>query len=327
MEDLMKLTLYPNNSGYVSQDISVKLLKGLNQLVIDNIPLQIDKHSLIFSFQNASQTTVQNYELSEGENQESFSLIMLIESTDNGEYTFTFSYRINNISYNIFYNFLYDNLIGELSIYGWAEITNYSGKDFQSTELQIVTSEHNNNVIFTLDSTYNIINNKTINLSFLSKNGIHVNNKYIIPSDKDVAIECIAIQNTPEFQLGTPLMPGEVSVYFKDVDQNIQFMGSDKTSIYLPDEDIFFEIGNSDDLLQVTRQYSENGNLVNIKNTTKETMNVRLEINTYGKEIEQSNVVFTIDNNNVIYVDLKLTPLENLQVVYRLKDISPLSLL
>lgn len=323
----MKLTLYPDDYGFVSRDIIVPLEAGLNEITIENIPTNIAPHSLLFSFQKPEQVVVKKYEFVENENHSSISINLILEAVGNDDYLFTFFYKVNQISYQVFYNFLYDNIQNSIAIYGWIEITNYTGIDFNNVILQIVARQNNDNIIFTIDDTHDIENNKNINISFLSKNFINVNHKFIVPFNKDAMIECISIQNNNEAQLGTALIPGAITLYFQDEQQSLQYIGDDSMGICLPDEEILFEIGNADDLIEVTRTMVEDNYITTLQNFSNNAINVNIETNTFGRPIEKSNVVMEIDDRGIAHTELKVIPLTTTQVIYKLTGIEPASIL
>lgn len=323
----MKLTLYPNDYGIINQDFFLQLNQGINQVTIDNIPLNIDPYSIIFSFENTEEICIKSFEYLDDNENKTKSLFLNIEVITSKTYELQLSYKINKISYNVFYNFLYDNN-DTMSAYGWLEIINNAGVNLQNVDLQIIIYENGNNIKFTLDDNYDIPQDKKINISFLFKNNIPVETEYIIPFDKNVMVECISIQNSEQYNLGTPLMSGVSSLYFKDEENTVQFIGSEKTEMYLPDESIMFEIGKADDLVQ-TRKYSDEENHHIIINNISDTIiNVRVEIDTYGQEIENNNVIFTIDpDDNIAYIDLKIHPFVSMEIIYKLQGISTTSIL
>ena len=314
----MKLTLYPGEHAFVSREIIVKLNQGLNEVIIGDIPQHIDPHSLIFDFKNNLDVVAKTYHLQTNENGLG-NVELLIEAEESKEYNMTFFYKVNMISYDIFYNFLYDSMNKCISMSGWVEINNYCGISFENVELQIVVNQNNDNVVFTLDNQYNIPDQSEMNVSFLFESNIPVKYKYIIPFDQNQVIECLFIKNNEESRLGTPLMPGNISLYFKDENQSLQHIGNDKVDIYLPDDDILFEIGQINDLLLISRQIFEETYTIDIQNVTDKIININLEINTYGRDIKQSNVEFDMDENGIGNIELKILPSSKQQVIYKIE--------
>lgn len=318
----MKLTLYPNEYAFLSTDIIIQLKKGLNDITINNIPLNIDTHSFIFSFQDTNVSVI-SYEIYENiEN--NFSIKLLIEAEIDGEYSMNLFFKINKIYYNIFYNFLYDSENSNISAYGWVEVVNNCGIDLENVEIQIVINKNNDNIIFTLDNIYKITNNLSTNISFLSHCNIPIFYKYILPFDKNEVVECIFIKNTKDFQIGIPLMPGNISLYFQDKNKNFQNIGNDKIDIYFPNDDILFEIGNVD-IISVNREKLDNLNIINLENRTENIVKLTVEINTNNKNIQQSNAEFVIDENGIGQVDLKIMPFSSQKINYTLQEIESIS--
>ena len=325
----MKLTLYPNGYAFISRNIIVQLNEGLNEIVVEDIPPHIDPHSLMFSFEETSDVIIRTYEFinnSETENPTPI-LNVVLEALYSGEYAMTFFYKVNKIAYEVFYNFLYDSIKETMSMYGWLEVGNYCGNDFKNLELQVVITQSNDNVIFTLDNIYDIQNGKKVNISFLSKNNVPVKHKFIVPFDKEIAVECIYMNNSDAFKLGTPLMAGSITLYFQDSDKSLQHIGDDKIDIYLPGDNIPFEIGRADDLVSVERKIVDDANVITLKNLTQEIIEVALEVNTFNQEVQQSNVVLEVDEDGIAEVVVKIMPLATFQVIYRIRGFEPPSTL
>lgn len=314
----MKLTIYPNKQSFVSEKMSIDILKGINKLTINGIPKSIDSHSLIFSFDNPN-VIVQTYSLHPDEEHEGLlKANIVLESIDNLSCYLDLFYKINGISYDVYYNFLQNNN-KTISINGWVEINNYSGADLRNVELQIVINQDNNNIIFTLNNSYILMNNEKVNISFLSKSDVEYGIKYVIPYNRSSIIECISIQNSEDKQLGIPLMAGKVTLYFKDKENSLQFIGEDNIDVYFPDDEIVFEISENYELAKVVKSIGEDYLYnVSIQNTSNKTLLIDVEADFQELEVIESNAVWTKDENNISHVLLKIMPMSIEKIFYKL---------
>jgi len=312
----MQLTLYPNGTALIHRPIIIDLKEGINEITINNIPDTIDDHNIIFNFLDSDNVFAKSYEFTENEGE--LLLNVIIIANESKEYSLDLVYTIKEIFNETFYTVIYDIENKTITIHGWLEIQNQSGKDFKNIELKNICSENNNNIIFYFDDEQNIENKQKSYISFISKKYIPFYKKYLIAFDHNHASEYIVVNNTIDNNLGVTFMAGEISLYQQNQDSVI-YIGSEKMDVYLPDDTLFFISNTIENKVNVIKQTIDDLYIINLQNLTHEIIDIEVEINTFRKNIKKTNVEFYIDNNGIGHVDLKLSPLSNYKIVYQLE--------
>lgn len=307
----MKITLYPQKFALVNTSFRIELKKGINTIKIDKIPETIDKKSIILDFLKIYDASIKSYSF-----KNDVLLLEILSLSDHPLCEVDFYYKVLEIEFENFYNFLYLPIENSILMDGWITIKNNILFKYENTDLQLVHNYKDQNIIFSIDGKYDI-SNGTDTLSFISLK-IPIKKKLLVKYDSNVAKECVFFKNSIENNLGNILMPGKTTVNFKDGDGHLQFLGQDNFGLYLPDEDIEFEIGDADELIEIERDVDDNLFTHIFTNLTDQILEIEAEFNTFGGEISENNAVFEIRENYIGVLKMKLLPKENKIIKYKI---------
>lgn len=313
----MRMTLCPQNFALINTIFLSDFKKGNNTIKIDQIPDSIDTKSIILNFLKCDDISVKNYFLIDNENKKE--LILEITSlSDHKNCEVDFSYKTYKIEFETFYNFLYDPSENNILMNGWVSIKNNCNFQYNNVDLQLVYNHQNQNIIFSLDGKYNISSDNNPIISFISLK-IPVKKKILAKYDSNIAKECIFFINNEDNNLGNILIPGATSVHFKDINGHVHLLGQDNFSLYLPDEEIEFEIGDIEDLIKIERDIDDNLFTNKFINLTDNILDIEAEFNTFGGQIVESNAVFEVDENYIGLLKMKLLPKGENIIKYRIE--------
>lgn len=319
----MKITLYPQNFALVNIPLKFELKKGYNTIKINKIPETTDEKSIILNFLNNDDISIKSYsfnpnskdELNQDKTKEL--LLEIYSAEDYNKCEVDFSYKVLDIQFENFYNFLYLPSENNILMDGWIKIKNHKLFNFENVDLQLVHNYKNQNIIFSIDGRYNI-NSPERTISFISLK-IPVEKKLLARYDSDIVKECIFFTNSKENSLGSILMPGTTSVHFKDGEGHLHLLGQDNFSLYLPDEEIEFEIGDAEEIIKIERKIDDNLFINIFTNLTDQIVDLDAEFNTFGGKIMDSNSVLEVDENHIGHLTMRLLPKGHNVVKYRIE--------
>ncbi|MCF7858062.1 MAG: DUF4139 domain-containing protein [Candidatus Cloacimonetes bacterium] len=199
-----------------------------------------------------------------------------------GIYPIDFSYLCTGLKWDVTYNTVWNEEIGNLDINSWVTIVNETGKAFKDTKLKLIAGDvqkiqpetytrgytkmavestmarqpefeekaFHDFHMYTLSENMNINNNQTKQLRLFPLKSVESEPKYEYKTGATKVQSKIKFINTAKNGLGLPLPKGVVKIYKKDeADNELEFIGEDRVDHIAKDEEVLLSTGNAFDLI------------------------------------------------------------------------------
>ncbi len=202
-----------------------------------------------------------------------------------GKFAIDFSYICTGMKWDVTYNTIWNEDIGELEVNSWVTINNKTGKAFLDIKLKLIAGDvqkihqqidrrsyakfavesttggapdfeekaFHDFHMYTLSENVNINNNQTKQLQLFPTKTVNAESRYEYSTGSTEVKSKIEFINSKKEGLGIPLPKGIVKIYKKDdADNELEFIGEDYLDHTAKNEEISLTTGNAFDLVTET---------------------------------------------------------------------------